>query len=84
MKMRCFCCARDYDGTYYAIFQTADGRMCRADFDDWNGTYSWLYGSVVSIDCGFVCDSRDFDRIRIWFDSVQECINYLNGYKIRT
>ncbi len=40
MKMRCFCCARDYDGTYYAIFQTADGRMCRADFDDWNGTYS--------------------------------------------
>ena len=78
MIMKCFCYGKDHDGTDFAIFQTSDGRMCRADYRDWNGEYSGIYGST-RIDFGFVCDSRDFDRIRVWFDDVDECIRYLRA-----
>lgn len=83
MRMRCVNYGRDWDDSFFVIFQTDDGRLCRVELDAWDGRYSGFPDGTVIVDIGFECDTNDYRYITKWFNNVQEYVAYckMKGFK---
>jgi len=83
MRMRCITYARDFNGSFFVIYQLADGGFCRVETSAWDGRYSGFPDGTVVVDIGFVCDTNDYTYITEWFANLKEIEDYFRrkGYR---